>query len=196
MDLVFSWSYGAGNAAYNFQKESIMNHLLRFLIVLLPIVVLIFFAKILLIDEEIKFSNFDSKNFPEFQLNDLNGGPVQSESLGGIKVLNVWASWCITCLVEHPFLTKLSEQNIQIIGLNYKDSNSKASAWLEKHGNPYLFSIYDPRGDLAFDLGVTGAPESYLIVNNQVIGHIQGEMNQRKWDTIFLPLIQKAKKGS
>ena len=96
-----------------------MNHLLRFLIVLLPIVVLIFFAKILLIDEEIKFSNFDSKNFPEFQLNDLNGGPVQSESLGGIKVLNVWASWCITCLVEHPFLTKLSEQNIQIIGLNY-----------------------------------------------------------------------------
>ena len=116
--------------------------------------------------------------------------------MGGIKVLNVWASWCITCLVEHPFLTKLSEQNIQIIGLNYKDSNSKASAWLEKYGNPYLFSIYDPRGDLAFDLGVTGAPESYLIVNNQVIGHIQGEMNQRKWDTIFLPLIQKAKKGS
>ena len=102
-----------------------MNHLLRFLIVLLPIAVLIFFAKILLIDEEIKISNFDSKNFPEFQLNDLNGGPVQSESLGGIKVLNVWASWCITCLVEHPFLTKLSEQNIQIIGLNYKDSNSR-----------------------------------------------------------------------
>ena len=76
------------------------------------IVVLIFFAKILLIDEEIKFSNFDSKNFPEFQLNDLNGDPVQSESLKGIKILNVWASWCITCLVEHPFLTKLSEQNI------------------------------------------------------------------------------------
>ena len=99
-------------------------------------------------------------------------------------------------LVEHPFLTRLSEQNIQIIGLNYKDSDLKANAWLKKHGNPYLFSIYDPRGDLAFDLGVTGAPESYLIVNNQVVGHIQGEMNQRKWETIFLPLIQKAKQGS
>ena len=120
-----------------------MNHLLRFLIVLLPIVVLIFFAKILLIDEEIQLSNYDLKNFPEFQLNDLNGNPVQSESLKGIKVLNVWASWCITCLVEHPFLTKLSEQNIQIIGLNYKDSDLKANAWLKKHGNPYLFSIYD-----------------------------------------------------
>ena len=63
-----------------------MNQLLRFLIVILPVVVLIFFAKILLIDEDIKFSNFDSKNFPEFQLNDLNGDPVQSESLNGIKI--------------------------------------------------------------------------------------------------------------
>ena len=159
-------------------------------------VVLIFFAKILLIDEEISLSNYDLKNFPEFQLDDLNGNPVKSDSLKGIKVLNVWASWCITCLVEHPFLTKLSEQNIQIIGLNYKDSDLKANAWLKKHGNPYLFSIYDPRGDLAFELGVTGAPESYLIVNNQILGHIQGEMDQRKWDTIFLPLIQKAKQRS
>ena len=173
-----------------------MSYLLRFLIVLLPMVVLIFFAKILLIDEEISLSNYDLKNFPEFQLDDLNGNPVKSDSLKGIKVLNVWASWCITCLVEHPFLTKLSEQNIQIIGLNYKDSDLKANAWLKKHGNPYLFSIYDPRGDLAFELGVTGAPESYLIVNNQILGHIQGEMDQRKWDTIFLPLIQKAKQGS
>ncbi|MDA9205355.1 DsbE family thiol:disulfide interchange protein [Gammaproteobacteria bacterium] len=173
-----------------------MNQLLRFLIVLLPIVVLIFFGKILLVDEGIKFSNFNSKIFPEFQLNDLDGNPVQSGSLNGVKILNVWASWCITCLVEHPFLTRLSEQNIQIIGLNYKDSDLKANAWLKKHGNPYLFSIYDPRGDLAFDLGVTGAPESYLIVNNQVVGHIQGEMNQRKWETIFLPLIQKAIQGS
>ena len=87
MDLVFSCSYGAGNTAYNFQKESDMNQLLRFLIVLLPIVVLIFFAKILLIDEDIKFSNFDSKNFPAFQLNDLNSDLVQSESLNGIKIV-------------------------------------------------------------------------------------------------------------
>ena len=89
------------------------------------------------------FQSF-KKNFPEFQLDDLNGNPVKSDSLKGIKVLNVWASWCITCLVEHPFLTKLSEQNIQIIGLNYKDSDLKANAWLKKHGNPYLFSMKSP----------------------------------------------------
>ena len=173
-----------------------MNQFLRFLIVFLPILILVFFARVLLVDENIKFSNFESKSFPEFQLNDLNGNPIQAKSLNGIKLINVWASWCITCLVEHPFLTKLAEKNIQIIGLNYKDSDLKANAWLQRYGNPYLFSIYDPRGDLAFDLGVTGAPESYLIVNNQVVGHIQGEMNQTKWETIFLPLITNAKQGS
>ena len=173
-----------------------MNQSLRFLIVILPILVLAFFVKVLLVDEDMKFSNFESKKFPSFELNDLNGDPVNARSLNGIKLVNVWASWCITCLVEHPFLTKLAEKNIQIIGLNYKDSDLKANAWLQRHGNPYLFSIYDPRGDLAFDLGVTGAPESYLIVNNQVVGHIQGEMNQTKWETIFLPLIAKANQGS
>jgi cytochrome c biogenesis protein CcmG/thiol:disulfide interchange protein DsbE len=173
-----------------------VNQSLRFLILLLPLIVLTFFAKVLLVNEDIKLPNFESKDFPLFQLNDLNGNPVQSRSLEGIKLINVWASWCITCLVEHPFLTNLSKQNIQIVGLNYKDSDSKANAWLQKHGNPYLFSIFDPRGDLAFDLGVTGAPESYLIINNKVEGHIQGEMNQIKWETIFLPLIQKAQQGS
>jgi len=173
-----------------------MNQFLRFLIIFLPILIFVFFAKVLLVDEDIKFSNFESKSFPEFQLNDLNGNPIQAKSLNGIKLINVWASWCITCLVEHPFLTKLSDTNIQIIGLNYKDSDTKAIAWLRKHGNPYLFSIYDPRGDLAFDLGVTGAPESYLIFDNKVLAHIQGEMNQTKWDNIFLPLIKKARQGS
>ena len=173
-----------------------MNQSLRFLIVILPILVLAFFAKVLLVDEDMKFSNFEAKKFPSFELNDLNGDPVNARSLNGIKLVNVWASWCITCLVEHPFITKLAEKNIQIIGLNYKDSDLKANAWLQRYGNPYLFSIFDPRGDLAFDLGVTGAPESYLIVDNKVVGHIQGEINQIKWETVFLPLINKAKQGS
>ena len=169
-----------------------MNKSIRFLIVLVPIIIFTFFANVLLIEEEEKFSKFNTKSFPSFELNDLNGIPVKYEYLDGIKLVNVWASWCITCLVEHPFLTKLSDANIQIVGLNYKDSNNKASAWLQKHGNPYILSIYDPRGDLAFDLGVTGAPESYLVIDNQVVAHIQGEMTPKKWETIFHPLIKKA----
>lgn len=169
-----------------------MNKSIRFLIVLVPIIIFTFFANVLFIEEDKKFSKFNTKKFPSFELNDLNGIPVKYEYLDGIKLVNVWASWCITCLVEHPFLTKLSDANIQIVGLNYKDSNNKASAWLQKHGNPYILSIYDPRGDLAFDLGVTGAPESYLVIDNQVVAHIQGEMTPKKWETIFYPLIKKA----
>ena len=153
----------------------------------------VFFGKVLLFDGEKQVSSFDAKSFPVFQLNDLNGNLVQADALEGIKLLNVWASWCITCLVEHPFLTNLSENDIDIIGLNYKNKDTKAIAWLKKHGNPYELSIYDPRGDLAFELGVTGAPESFLIIDNQVVAHIQGELNQLKWDSIFLPIINAEK---
>ena len=170
-----------------------MNKSIRFFIVLVPIMIFAFFAKVLIEDDD-KFLRFNTKNFPSFQLNDLDGNPVKYESLSGIKLVNVWASWCITCLVEHPFLTKLSDENVQIVGLNYKDSDNKASEWLQKHGNPYVFSIYDPRGDLAFDLGVTGAPESYLLIDNQVVAKIQGEMTPKKWETVFDPLINKAYK--
>ena len=171
-----------------------MNKSIRLLIVLVPIVIFAFFAKVLIEDDD-KFIKFDAKNFPLFELNDLDGNPVKNQSLSGIKLINVWASWCITCLVEHPFLTKLSDENVQIVGLNYKDSNNKASEWLQKHGNRYVFSIYDPRGDLAFDLGVTGAPESYLLIDNQLVANIQGEMTLKKWETIFYPLIYKARKN-
>jgi cytochrome c biogenesis protein CcmG/thiol:disulfide interchange protein DsbE len=80
-----------------------MNQSLRFLIIILPILILIFFTRVLLVDEDTQLATFEAKNFPTFELDDLNGRPVQSESLGGIKLINVWASWCITCLVEHPF---------------------------------------------------------------------------------------------
>ena len=168
-----------------------MNQIFRFLIIIVPILILVFFTKVLLIDEDNELINFESKIFPEFEMRDLNGNQVSAKSLSGIKILNVWASWCITCLVEHPFLSQLSEKDIEIVGLNYKDTDSKANAWLQKHGNPYIFSIYDPRGDLAFDLGVTGAPETFLIFDNEIIAHVQGEINQQKWESVFLPLINK-----
>ena len=110
------------------------------------------------------------------------------------RMVNVWASWCITCLVEHPFLSKLAESQIEIIVLDYKDDKTKALDWLKRYGNPYTSLIYDPRGDLAFDLGVTGAPETFLIVDQKIVGHIQGELNEDKWKSTFLPIIQNSQK--
>ena len=114
-------------------------------------------------------SYFSTKSFCSGSDDNVFKSYKNIKEFNGISLLNVWASWCITCLVEHPFLTQLSNNNIKLIGLNYKDSQIKAKQWLRKRGDPYLFSIYDPRGDLAFDLGVTGAPETFLIFNQKII---------------------------
>ena len=167
-----------------------MNSIYRYLIILLPLLVFTFYAKILMTDPVDAAVYFQLKELPQFELLDLENREIETAEFNGISLLNVWASWCITCLVEHPFLTQLSKNEIKLIGLNYKDSQKNAMEWLGKRGNPYIFSIYDPRGDLAFDLGVTGAPETFLIFNQQIIGHIQGELNQEKWQSIFMPLIQ------
>ena len=105
-------------------------------------------------------------------------------------MLNVWASWCITCRVEHPFLEELSE-TIPIIGINYKDEKTKATEWLNQLGDPYIFSLYDYYGELALDLGVTGAPETFLVHNGRIISHHVGEVDQKVWTTVFKPKIDK-----
>jgi len=167
-----------------------VNRVFSLLLILLPVLILIIYGKILLTSQEDVTALYDPKPIPQFQLLTLQGQEILPTEFDGISLLNVWASWCITCLVEHPFLTKLSQNNINLIGLNYKDSKSNAQQWLKKRGDPYKFSIHDPRGDLAFDLGVTGAPETFLVANQEIIGHIQGELNQEKWESIFVPLIR------
>lgn len=88
---------------------------------------------------------------------------------GKPRLINLWASWCATCGEEHPALMALAEQlrakghSDQLIGLNYKDQAANAGAWLQRLGNPYHRSISDLQGRLAMELGVYGAPESFVI---------------------------------
>jgi cytochrome c biogenesis protein CcmG/thiol:disulfide interchange protein DsbE len=80
-------------------------------------------------------------------------------------------------------LNQLAAQGVNIIGLNYKDQNDKALQWLEQKGNPYLFNIVDAEGSLGFDLGVTGAPETYLVDTSGTIRYRRvGVVDQRIWD--------------
>ena len=90
----------------------------------------------------------------------------------------------------HEQSQKHTPENKHYIPQTFSFSKSNAQQWLKKRGDPYKFSIHDPRGDLAFDLGVTGAPETFLVANQEIIGHIQGELNQEKWESIFVPLIR------
>jgi len=116
---------------------------------------------------------------------------IYNDEIKGSFILNVWASWCITCRVEHPFLMNLKNQGIKIIGLNYKDERSDAIQWLDKYGNPYEITVHDLKGSLALDLGVTGAPETFLVSNGKVVAHYQGEVNDAIWSNVFLPIIKE-----
>ena len=99
-------------------------------------------------------ADYDTQDFPNFELETLLGKKIVNTNINDKTfLLNVWASWCITCRVEHPYLMYLNKQGIPILGLNYKDEKEDAINWLKKYGNPYKDNIHDYKGSLALDLG-------------------------------------------
>ncbi|MGR5268520.1 DsbE family thiol:disulfide interchange protein [Vibrio astriarenae] len=135
------------------------------------------------------------KVVPEFHLEDLvQEGKQYDQSIfvGEPLLLNVWATWCPTCYAEHTFLNELSDKGVKIIGLNYKDDRSKAIGWLRDLGNPYMISLFDGRGMLGLDLGVYGAPETFLIDADGVIRYRHvGDVNARNWQEKLEPMYQQ-----
>lgn len=117
---------------------------------------------------------------------------TQKNFLGHISILNIWASWCITCSVEHPFLLELAKTSeLPIYGLDYKDSTEAAHSWLKILGNPYQKVFSDPDGKVAIDFGVYGTPESFLIGKDGRIRYKHvGDLNPRVWQDEFLPRIK------
>ena len=107
----------------------------------------------------------------------------RDDILGTPSLINVWATWCPTCKAEHAFLNALvAQEGVRIIGVNYHDQREPAKQWLAELGDPYEFSIYDPQGRLGIELGVVGAPETYLVdANGLIIDKLTGELNERTW---------------
>lgn len=130
------------------------------------------------------------KSFPEFSLTSLSDESSfkSKKDISELPALvNVWATWCIACRVEHPFLMKLKENStIKIYGLNYKDDRIKALDLLERDGDPFEFSIYDFEGRLAIDLGVYGAPETFFIDKEGIVRerHV-GVVDEKVWQEKF-----------
>ena len=133
--------------------------------------------------------------FPNFVLPSLTDEQkfLSERDLGSRVVLvNVWATWCFACRIEHAMLNQLATEGVAIIGLNYKDQNQQARQWLEQKGNPYVFNIVDSEGILGFDLGVTGAPETYLVDAQGIIRYRRvGVIDQRVWDDEISGLYQQ-----
>lgn len=136
------------------------------------------------------------KAAPAFRLPQLQdpGKTLGTEDLKGkVWILNVWASWCVACLEEHPILVDFSKRNVlPIYGLNYKDKREDALKWLGKNGNPYTLSMQDGDGRVGIDYGVYGVPETYVIDRNGIIrykriGPVTVQILQEK----ILPLVRQ-----
>ncbi|MCG9691217.1 DsbE family thiol:disulfide interchange protein [Vibrio sp. Isolate22] len=135
------------------------------------------------------------KPVPQFDLEDLEQpGKLHDQAIfqGEPLLLNVWATWCPTCYAEHSYLNKLADKGVKIIGLNYKDDRNKAVGWLKELGNPYLISLFDGNGMLGLDLGVYGAPETFLIDANGVVRYRHvGDVNPANWASTLEPMYNE-----
>jgi cytochrome c biogenesis protein CcmG/thiol:disulfide interchange protein DsbE len=168
----------------------------RYLIPLVLFVILVIFLAIGLgRDPHEVPSPLIGKAAPTFQLPQLKD-PGKSfsaqEMRGKVWLLNVWASWCVSCREEHPLLLDYARSAaVPIYGLNYKDKRADALDWLEQLGDPYVLSAADEDGRVAIDYGVYGAPETYLIDRDGVIRFKQvGAVTPDIWQRKILPLVK------
>jgi cytochrome c biogenesis protein CcmG/thiol:disulfide interchange protein DsbE len=117
----------------------------------------------------------------------------QKDMLGRVWIMNVWASWCPPCLVEHPVVTQLARSGMApVVGLNYKDARDEALPWLRRNGNPYQLIVADVDGRIGIDYGVYGVPETYVIDQKGVIrfkhiGPLTADVVQKK----MAPLVKE-----
>ncbi|MEJ2454115.1 MAG: DsbE family thiol:disulfide interchange protein [Candidatus Thiodiazotropha sp.] len=138
------------------------------------------------------------KSVPEFTLPSLEQAETMvsnKDLLGNVYLLNVWATWCISCRAEHETLVQLSRSGkVDIVGLNWKDERDKAQVWLRQLGNPYSVNIFDKKGRTAIDLGVYGAPETFLVDSQGIIRFKHaGPVTHDLFNNKILPLIEQLK---
>ncbi len=152
----------------------LLGQLPRFLPVLIGLAILIIFAIGLTLGPPQNIdSAYQDKPLPDFSLPALyDGAPPLTTNVmktGGPVLLNVFASWCAPCRVEHPQLMRLNEIGVPIFAINYKDGRDSGQRFLNRLGNPYQAIGFDKRGQAALDLGVYGVPETFIIDEN---GHV------------------------
>jgi cytochrome c biogenesis protein CcmG/thiol:disulfide interchange protein DsbE len=141
------------------------------------------------------------KPAPTFALATLhNPGKMlgTADMKGQVWLLNVWASWCVSCRVEHPLLMQLAQARVvPVIGLAYKDKPEDGRAWLEQNGNPYSVSIVDREGRVGIDFGVYGVPETFVVDKQGVIRYKQiGPVTAEALERKILPLVRELQKSS
>lgn len=172
-----------------------MSRLKLFIPLMVFVVLAVFLLNGLERDPNAMPSALVDRPVPEFSLPVLGNEQRQVDQSilqGQPTLLNVWATWCIACRVEHAYLNKLSGQGVRIIGLNYKDDLVEAKKWLMEKGDPYELSVIDAKGRLGLDLGVFGAPETYVVDRTGTIRYKHvGVIDDRVWLQKILPVWQQ-----
>lgn len=174
-----------------------MERLRLFIPLLVFAALALLFWRGLSLDPNYMPSALENRPVPPFTAKTLEGGSISDAELRGAPLLlNVWATWCPSCAAEHAYLNELSRRGVRIYGINYKDDPASAQRWIESKGNPYVANILDPEGRLGLDLGVTGAPETYLLDGAGIV-HLrhQGPVDERVWRTVFEPAIASLDAG-
>ena len=167
------------------------------LILLLPLAlflgVAVFLYRGLFLNPQELPSALIDKPLPAISLPDLKDEQrlITEKDLKGPALVNVWATWCPTCKAEHQMLNQLAKAGVVIHGVNYKDDSVAARQWLKDYLDPYQVNVADPQGSLGINLGVYGAPETFLIDAQGIIRHkYVGAIDERVWREELAPRYQ------
>jgi len=179
---------------------------MRRALTLLPVIVFgilaLFFLKGLTLNPREIPSVLINRPVPEMALAPLPGRGENSslstnDLKGRVSLVNIYGSWCIACVQEHPYLVEIKKSGIlPIQGIDWRDDPVLGAAWLRKHGDPYeRVGVDPPPGRAAVDFGVTGAPESFIVDRAGLIRykHI-GPITPEVWSKTLLPIIQELQK--
>ena len=168
----------------------------RFIPIIIFLVIGVAFAIALTRDPRKLDSVIIDQPFPDFALTELNNpDAILTPDIvsGQVSLINVFGSWCVTCNVEHPVLMDIAKnEDITLIGINWRDNREKGQEWLSKRGDPYDTIIFDPESLLTIPLGVVGAPETFITDKSGRIRYKHsGAITFQDWNTHLKPLIIK-----
>jgi cytochrome c biogenesis protein CcmG/thiol:disulfide interchange protein DsbE len=179
-----------------------MMRSLRYLVPLVLFVVLVgFLFRGLSLDPKLVPSPLVGKPMPEFSLPRLKDPAAtisDTDLKGKVSILNIWATWCVSCRAEHEVILLLSRsRNVGIYGLNYKDDRAQAQQWLRQLGDPYVANAFDADGRVGIDWGVYGAPETFIMDQQGIIRHKHiGPLTVEILNEKILPLIDELQSAS
>jgi len=136
------------------------------------------------------------KPAPGFELPQLAEPQLKfssTEMRGKVWLLNIWASWCVSCRQEHPLLVDLAKRGVvQLYGINYQDQRADGLRWLARFGDPYVMNLFDGDGRVGIDYGVYGVPETLIIDKAGIVRlKLTGPLTKELIDTRILPLIME-----